>query len=44
MQFKKRLACTLLSSLGMTPLVRLDLEAQAQIKQPEAAINSNQNR
>jgi hypothetical protein len=44
MQFKKRLACTLLNSLGMMTLVRLDLEEQTQRKQPEAAINSNQNR
>lgn len=38
MQFKKRLACALVSALGFGPLVTLSLEAQAQPKQPNIVI------
>jgi len=38
MQFKKRLACALISAMGLGPLVALPLEAQAQTKQPNIVI------
>ena len=38
MQFKQRLACAVISSLGLGPLVTLSLEAQAQPKQPKIVV------